>query len=329
MEEIQGAQFEVRTDLAVEEKESFPGNGGEISGVALREWHHAASRIKLTEVKILDEQGARSMGKPQGTYITLEADQMRDKDEDYHREVSEELANQIDGLIQTLRRQGKIKAEGSLNILAVGLGNLMVTPDALGPKVLGNLRVTRHLRNQYGEDFCKHHNLPVLSGIVPGVMAQTGMETAEILKGVIQETRPDLLIAIDALAARSVRRLGTTIQLTDTGIHPGSGVGNHRHSLTLDSLGIPVLAIGVPTVVGAAAIVHDTVTTLIQALSRHAGTEAMGAMMEEMSSEEQYQLISELLEPEFGSLYVTPPDIDETIKQLSFTISEGIHQAFF
>ena len=204
-----------------------------------------------------------------------------------------------------------------------------MTPDALGPKAVGHLQVTRHLDQQYGEGFCRKRGLPVLSGIVPGVMAQTGMETAEILQGIIGETRPDLLIAIDALAARSIRRLGTTIQLTDTGIHPGSGVGNHRHSLTKESLGIPVLAIGVPTVVGAAAIVHDTVNTMIETLSVSMSTKGMGDFVQEMSPDEQYDLIRELLEPEFGSLYVTPPNIDELVGHLSFTISEGIHQAVF
>lgn len=321
--------FEIRTDLAVEEKESFPGDGGEISGVALREWRHASSQIKLTEVKILDEHGAKAMGKPRGTYITLEAGQMAEKDEGYHEEVSGELAKQIRRLVHALEQDGTLEDKRDMSILAVGLGNVQVTPDALGPRVLGNLQVTRHLMSEYGQEFCRKHHLPVLSGIVPGVMAQTGMETAEILKGIIHETKPDLLIVIDALAARSVRRLGTTIQLTDTGIHPGSGVGNHRHSLTMESLGIPVLAIGVPTVVGAAAIVHDTVSVMIKTLASHMETRGMGDFMEQMNSDEQYQLIRELLEPEFGSLYVTPPDVDETIKQLSFTISEGIHQAFF
>lgn len=329
MEEKQVSQFEIRTDLAVEEKESFPGDGGEISGVALREWRHAASQIKLTEVKILDDHGAKAMGKPKGTYITLEADQMSEADEGYHKEVSEELAGQLKQLVDDLIKEGLLQSADDLHILAIGLGNVLVTPDALGPRVLGNLQMTRHLMSQYGEAFCKKHHLPVLSGIVPGVMAQTGMETAEIMKGIIHETKPDLVIAVDALAARSVRRLGTTIQLTDTGIHPGSGVGNHRHSLTCESLGIPVIAIGVPTVVGAAAIVHDTINTLIQTLASHAKTMGTGEFLEQMNSDEQYQLISELLEPEFGSLYVTPPDIDQTIKQLSFTISEGIHQAFF
>lgn len=320
--------FQIRTDLALEEKESFPGDGGEVAGVSLQEWFREDTEIKLTEVKILDEKGSKAMGKPVGTYITLEADDLWKKDEDYHYQVSEELANQIRQLLDVRWYSKSIKRRDP-SVLAVGLGNPSVTPDSLGPRVLNNLQITRHLREEYGEDYCRSRGIPVLSGLIPGVMAQTGMETSEILKGVIKETKPDLLLVIDALAARSVRRLGTTIQLTDTGIHPGSGVGNHRHSLTEESLGIPVLAIGVPTVVGAASIVHDTIGAMIGALSSQASTKGLGDYIEQISPQEQYQLIRELLEPEFRSLYVTPPDIDETVKQLSFTISEGIHQAFF
>ncbi|MCB7320809.1 GPR endopeptidase [Lacrimispora sp. 210928-DFI.3.58] len=333
--------FQVRTDLALEEKESFEGDGGEISGVALREWFHEDSQVKLTEVRILNEEGAASMGKPKGTYLTLEADRLSKEDEDYHSRISDELAHQIGRLMRRmLENAGKAgaaagagntdkSASAPASILVVGLGNSSVTPDSLGPRVLGNLQVTRHLEGQLGPGFLKNRNLPSLSGIAPGVMAQTGMETAEILKGIIHETQPDIVIAIDALAARSVRRLGTTIQLTDTGIHPGSGVGNHRHSLTRESLGIPVLAIGVPTVVGAAAIVHDTVSALIGVLSGNETTKGTGSWIADMDSEDQYQLIRELLEPEFGPMYVTPPDIDQSVKQLSFTISEGIHRAVF
>lgn len=326
MKELEGknSQFEIRTDLAVEEKESFPGNGGEIEGVSLNKWSHDKIQIHMTEVKIMDEEGAKAMGKPIGTYITLEADNLSQKDEDYHREVSDILSQQID----RLKKEIQVNKERP-SVLVVGLGNASVTPDALGPKVLHNLQVTRHLNLQYGKKFCNDKDLPVLSGIVPGVMAQTGMETAEILKGIIKETKPDFLIVIDALAARSVHRLGTTIQLTDTGIHPGSGVGNHRNSLTKESMGVPVIAIGVPTVVGAAAIVFDTVSAMISALSQSSSTKGMSDYMKEMKPEEQYDLIRELLEPEFGPLYVTPPDIDETVTQLSFTISEGIHMAFY
>ena len=336
---------QIRTDLAVEEQERFPGDGGEVQGVSLRKWRESDSDIRMTEVKILNEQGARIMGKTMGTYLTLEADLLAKKDESYHEEVSKELAGDLQKLLRSLT--GKMETE--LKILAVGLGNSQVTPDALGPKVIHNLQMTRHLTG-YGkvgnqeDQNGKHHErkkqdekeqdekeyrFPSLSGIVPGVMAQTGMETAEILKGIIQETKPDLLLAIDALAARSIRRLGTTIQLTDTGIHPGSGVGNHRRGLTKESLGIPVLAIGVPTVVSAAAIVYDTVDVMAEALKKSRRTEHIGGFVEELEPEEQYLLIRELLTPEFGNLYVTPPDIDERIQYLSYTISEGIHKALF
>ncbi|HJB06952.1 MAG TPA: GPR endopeptidase [Candidatus Enterocloster faecavium] len=321
-EKGQQSGFEVRTDLALEEKESFEGDGGRLSGVALKEWNHPEGEIKITQVRILNKKGANAMGKPVGTYLTLEALALNQTDEDGHREVCDQLAGQIKELAGAM-----VKGKEIPSILVVGLGNASVTPDALGPEVLGNLQVTRHLTGQYGKDFLKERNLPSISGIVPGVMAQTGMETAEILKGIIQETKPDLVIAIDALAARSVRRLGTTIQLTDTGIHPGSGVGNHRHSLTKESLGVPVMAIGVPTVVGAAAIVHDTVSALIRTLAHSESTRQTGKWMEEMDPEEQYELIRELLEPEFGPMYVTPPDIDRRIKDLGFVISEGIHRA--
>ena len=171
--------FEVRTDLAVEEGERFPGDGGEISGVSLRKWRESNSDICMTEVKILNEHGAGIMGKPVGTYLTLEADALAKQDESYHEEVSGELA----GCLRALIRQLTGKKESELKILSVGLGNEDVTPDALGPKVLKNLQMTRHLQGEYGEEFCKAHGLPVLSGIAPGVLAQTGMETAEILKG--------------------------------------------------------------------------------------------------------------------------------------------------
>ncbi len=319
--------FEIRTDLAVEEKESYPGNGGEIAGVSLREWRKASSSIKLTEVVIQDAAGAKAMGKPEGTYITMEARKLGYQDEDYHKEVAQELACQLKRMVRDLKKTHALPASGPLHVLAVGLGNSSVTPDALGPSVLGNLRVNRNLRTARG--LAEEEEETVLSGIIPGVLAQTGMETAEIVSGILHETSPDLIVAVDALAARSIRRLGTTIQLTNTGIQPGSGVGNHRHSLTYRSLGIPVLAIGVPTVVGAAAIVHDTISSMIGTLWSHMETKGMGDYLDQLEPDDQYQLICELLEPEFGSLYVTPPDIDQTVKRLSFTISEGIHGAFF
>jgi spore protease len=313
------ARLEIRTDLALEEREGLKEQAKEVSGVSFRKWKGKTEDVQITEVKVLNEAGAETLGKPVGSYLTLEANRLLLPDEDFHSEVSDELANVLKELAE--HALGKKEREekkapflhGQPVILVAGLGNQSVTPDSLGPRTVNNLSVSQ---NETG-----------LKAIAPGVMAQTGMETARILSGIIREIKPDLVIAIDALAARSIRRLGTTIQLTDTGIHPGSGVGNHRHSLTKETLGIPVLAVGVPTVVGAAAIVHDTISALTGVLASEEATKNTGKWIENMNPEDQYRMIRELLEPEFGSLYVTPPDIDQRVKQLSFTISEGIHRA--
>ena len=293
--------LELRTDLALEEKERFQGNGGEVRGVSLREWDYSEEKIKVTEVKVLNEQGAKAMGKEMGTYLTIEARGL----EEQEKEFDEVLAK---------------KTAGQLKKLVCG-------PDSLGPRVLQHLPMTRHFDVQYGRGFLKEHQMASVSGIAPGVMAQTGMETAEILKGVVEETKPELVIAIDALAARSVHRLGCTIQLTDTGIRPGSGVGNHRSGLTKESLGVPVLAVGVPTVVGAAAIVQDTIGALVKALEGGNGTRGAGQYLGSLEPEEQYALIRELLEPEFGPMFVTPPDIEERVEKLGEVISRAIELA--
>ena len=269
----------VRTDLALEEQERFQEERVEIRGVEVHEWEQEQEGIRISQVIVKTEEGAAAMGKPVGRYLTLEAPRLAEKDNDFHKEVTKSLAERILELL-------KLHHVEKTSILVVGLGNQNATPDALGPKVLEHLQVTRQLSLEYGKEFCEKHGYPILSGLTPGVMAQTGMETAEIIKGVIKETCPGVVIVVDALAARSVQRLGVTIQLADTGIHPGSGVGNHRNSLTEDVLGIPVLALGVPTVV-------------------------------------------EISEPEFGSMYVTPHDIDERVEMLSYTISEAIHEALF
>ena len=209
--------FEVRTDLAVEQRESFPGDGGEIAGVALREWRESGSAVKMSEVQILDEHGARAMGKPKGVYLTLEADGMAGNDEEEMEEIAREFALQLRRLLLREQNEAQItpkelddlkefqgsKSEKVKNkenrtgfegkrILVVGLGNAFVTPDALGPRTAGKLKVTRHLDGQFGKGFCQERNLPLLSAIVPGVMAQTGMESAEILRGIVRETKPEL-----------------------------------------------------------------------------------------------------------------------------------------
>lgn len=315
-------RLEVRTDLAMEERESFPGDGGEIPGVILTEKERNGG-IRLTEVEILDERGAGKMRKPVGAYLTLEAPGLADGQGE--KQAAKELAD----LIRKLLVRHQIGEEKRPRILVVGLGNPDATPDALGPMVMERLPMTRHLVLEFGAESGGGNESPMISGISPGVMAKTGMETAEIIRGIVKETRPDAVLAVDALAARSVHRLGVTIQLSDTGIHPGSGVGNHRNSLTEESLGIPVLALGAPTVVGAAAIVYDTVDALEEVLKASGSLEGYGEAIGAMGPEEQYELIREILEPRLGPMYVTPHDIDARVEILSGVISQAIQEALF
>lgn len=311
--------YQIRTDLALETQEKMQQDNVELKGVRFSE-EKVDNNLTISTVVIETENGAKTMGKPRGTYITIEAGNMDEEDEDYHREISIQLA-------KVLRQLIPVKKE-VLDILVVGLGNRAVTPDALGPRVVDNLYITRHIINEYGRyAFGKAHMNRVAS-IVPGVMAQTGMESKEIIAAVVKETRPDLVIAVDALAARNTKRLNRTIQVTDTGINPGSGVGNHRHGLNEKSLGVPVIAIGIPTVVDAATIVNDTMFSLITAMSQYRELEKIGDSLGELNDMEKYELIRELLSPNLNAMFVTPKDIDESVKRLSYTISEGINIAF-
>lgn len=260
------------------------------------------------------------MGKPVGTYITMEAPNMAVPDEEYHREVSKELAEFIKGMVPEKKE--------SYQVLVVGLGNRQVTPDALGPYVVDNLNITRHIFKEYGRYAMGDDEMEIVSAIVPGVMGQTGMETVEIIRGVVAETKPDFVVAIDALAARNSRRLNRTVQIADTGINPGSGVGNHRNGITKDTVGIPVIAIGVPTVVDAATIVNDTMENLLQALESSEALKGVGLVMQGYSAAEKYELVKELISPHLNGMFVTPKDIDDTVKRISYTISEALNILF-
>ena len=313
-------KYSIRTDLALEEKERFASDNVEVQGVVLTEEYDEEREIRFTTVKIETEKGAKTMGKPVGTYITVEAPGMAVPDEAYHREISEELASLLRGMVP--------EKDGDFRALIVGLGNRQVTPDALGPYVADNLHVTRHIIREYGKYGMGKEQAASVSAIVPGVMAQTGMETVEIVRGVAKETKPDFVIAIDALAARNSKRLNRTIQIADTGIHPGSGVGNHRCGLTKESVGVPVIAIGVPTVVDAATIVSDTMENLLQALETSEALKGVGLVMQGYSAAEKYELVRELISPNLNGMFVTPKDIDETVKRISYTISEGLNILF-
>lgn len=316
-------KYSVRTDLALEEKERFESDNVEIPGVVLEEEYDKEREIRITRVKVETENGAKTMGKPVGVYLTMEAPNMAVPDEDYHREVSVKLSEYIEELIQ-----GRSLDTNDLSVLVVGLGNRQVTPDALGPYVADNLCVTRHIVKEYGKYAMGIEHARLVSAIVPGVMGQTGMETLEIVKGVVDETKPDLVIAIDALAARNTRRLNRTIQIADTGIHPGSGVGNHRNGLTKESVGVPVIGIGVPTVVDAATIANDTMENLIDALESSEILKGVGDVLRTYNSAEKYELVKELISPHLNGMFVTPKDEDELVKQISYTISEALNMLF-
>jgi len=278
-------KYSIRTDLALEQKERFEADNVEIPGVILEEENDEEREIRITTVKIETENGAKIMKKPVGTYITMEAPNMAVPDEDYHQEIAEELARYLGRFLEPVKTDKK-----EYSILVAGLGNRKVTPDALGPYVVDNLNISRHIVKEYGRYAMGEDEVQMVSAVVPGVMGQTGMETVEIIRGIIGETKPDLLIVIDALAARSPRRLCRTVQLSDTGLIPGSGVGSHRTAVDRETVGVPVIAVGVPTVIDGAAL--------------GSGTEAA---------------------PQ--GLYVTPRDIDRQVRQLGRLLGYGISLA--
>lgn len=311
---VEGA-YPIRTDLALETQESMRDDEGEVRGVDFKE-EKRDNGVTVSTVVIQTENAAKAMGRPRGHYVTIEAPEMVEEDEGYHREISLELARIIKQLLPE-----KAISEDSLeaSVLIVGLGNRDVTPDALGPRVIDNMFITRHIIKEFGKYAFGDEKVSKISGIVPGVMAQTGMECLEIVRGVVKETNPDFVITVDALAARNAKRLGRTIQLTDTGITPGSGIGNHRHALNEKSVGVPVISLGVPTVVDAATIVSDAMNSLIDAMSL--------SNLEKLDESERQELARELLSPQLHGMFVTPKDIDESIKRLSFLISEGLNIA--
>ncbi|MCD7980975.1 MAG: GPR endopeptidase [Clostridiales bacterium] len=291
--------FDVRTDLALEENERIQKQKNDTRGISVDEEEYEEGSIRITTVRIETENAVRVMGKPRGTYITLEAPEMAEDSDGYHRNISERLAQLLHRLIP--------EEPAGASILVAGLGNRSVTPDALGPGVVDNLRITRHILKEFGSFAYSDAQVQPLCAIAPGVMAQTGMETREILEGIVGQVKPDYLIAIDSLAARSMKRLCRTIQISDTGISPGSGVGNHRHSITAETLGIPVIAVGIPTVVEAATIVQD--------------------FMADFEAEHR-EMSRPLLSPQLNRMFVTSKDIDAQIRQMSYIVSEGINMAF-
>ena len=295
---------EKRTDLALEARESFPGSHGEVPGVVLEKKRYLDGRVKITQVKITDDEGSRAMKKPKGTYVTIESEDFLSEEAD-REPLLLCVCEQLEKMIRGLRQK---------SVLIVGLGNREVTSDSLGPRMTEQLFITRHLKKEFGELFMKKNEYGCVSAIAPGVMAQTGMETSEILTGVVKMTKPDLVIAVDALAARSVRRLCTTIQITDTGISPGSGVGNRRRELTRESLGVPVVAIGIPTVVDAETIIGDHLEHVLQ--------------KQGYSEREIEQFLNEILTTDTQNVMVTPKNIDASVHRLSEDLALVLNHCF-
>lgn len=296
-----------RTDLAVELREGFSEDDERVKGVTVKEEYHKQRKVHVSTVKITDATGAAAMGRPIGTYITVEAKELTGGEERLRQFVAEVLAEQLIKVMESVEKEAK-------EILVVGLGNREATPDALGPIAVDELVVTRHLILQLGEEFRKKYHLTSFCALATGVLAQTGMESGEIIKSMVGEMHPDIVIAIDALASRSTERLGTTVQITDTGIYPGAGIGNNRQALNKDTLGVPVIAIGVPTVVDAATILQERMGNYL----RRKG----------VSETECEEILREAGEGNGQVLFVTPKGIDELVRRAGETVAEAINLCF-
>lgn len=295
----------VRTDLALELKDDVENE--DLSGIKVYTNKDKDSLIMETNIRVVDERGAKKLGKPIGTYITLESSRLRGSDEDIHTPMVELLHKNLSTMIGDKEK-----------LLVVGLGNRAVTPDALGPYVVDNLYITRHLLSEGIVN-----NVREISAICPGVMAQTGIESITILKSLCEKIKPDIVIAVDALAAREPSRLNSTIQICDTGISPGAGVGNNRIMINEQTLGVKVIAIGVPTVISVPAIVYQAIDGMLEAfLNKNVKAESG------LTEDEKYSVACELLEPDLAAMFVTPKNIDEAVKRVSYTISEAINKFF-
>ena len=310
--------FSVRTDLAIEARELAQQNAQEadrLDGVDVST--KKDPDYFLTHVRIHSEEGSRLMGKPKGDYITLESEMLKENNTECHEKIIKILAENIHSLVEI---------EKDACILVAGLGNWNITPDALGPKVVSKILVTRHLQGTLPEEI--EESVRPVAAVSPGVMGITGIETGEILKGIVEKVNPDLLIAIDALAARRSSRINAAIQLSNTGIAPGAGVGNKRMMLDQDSLGIPVIAIGVPTVVDAATLVNDTMDCILnEMMTQTENGSDFYKTLQSLEQEEKYQMITNILGPYTGNMFVTPKEVDAVIDRLANIIANSINIA--
>lgn len=309
---IKKEMLNIRTDLAYDEKDK--------DDKRLSETIETIDGIEIYK-HIIDEEKAKQYNKKCGTYYTIDLSDIDIRDTKTSITIEKTLAKVLKNIINELGLTNK-------KCLIVGLGNINVTPDALGPYVVDNVIVTRHLfnLNKISEGFSN------VSAISPGVMGTTGIETFDIISSVVKEIECDYVIAVDALATSSVARVNKTIQIADSGINPGSGVGNKRKELSLETLGIPVIAIGVPTVVDSVTITSYVIDHLLKYLTKINEKELLGDFGI-LDDDQKRMLIEGVLEPDGINMMVTPKEIDADIEELSKILSNAIdlslHEGLF
>ena len=272
-------------------------------------------KLKVTRVEILNKNGEKAIGKPVGNYVTIDVKKLKLAEDEDIQKASEVVTKELKKIIN-------IHTDKQGDILVVGLGNIYVTPDALGPKVINEIDVTRHII-KYLPQYVDEGTRPV-SAISPGVLGTTGIETVEILKGIVDNIHPKLLIVIDALASRSIDRISSTIQISDTGIVPGAGVGNTRQEISQTTLGIPVIALGIPTVVELATLVSDGIDIFIDRLQEKAES---NEYLNKLQQNDKYEEVKEALNVGDYNMIVTPKEIDDLIENMKDIVARGINFA--
>ena len=310
-----------KTDMADERVDTYKrvNNLTEIDGVKVESKNDEI--VTTTTVDVLNENGATALSKEIGKYITMEIKEIKYLEEKDKNKIINALSNEIKNLI------GEDKTK---SILVVGLGNIYVTPDSLGPKVVQSVDITRHLIN-FAKDLVEPDTRSV-SALSPGVLGTTGIETSEIITSVCNEVKPDIVIAIDSLASSSINRLGTTIQLSNTGITPGAGVRNKREGINQNTLNVPVIAIGVPTVVDMATITSEAIDKMVEVTKQKiengdnsVSKEQIERVINIFNDDNKYNMIANVLDTD--NFIVTPKEIDDVIQIVSDLISSGINMS--
>ena len=293
--------FSIRTDLAMEARELHPS----LSGVTEESEEHEG--VAVTRIALTTDDAAARLEKRKGRYVTLDAPELSARPLDLFERVSRALSNELSRLMEGL---GTCE-----NVLVVGLGNRAITPDSLGPRVVESIYVTRHIK-QYMPDALPGP-VRAVSAVAPGVLGVTGVETMEIVRGVVEHCKPDLVIAVDALASRRAARISTPVPRTDAGISPGAGGGPNRTGVDRETLGVPVIAIGVPLVVFATTISQDTISLIADETGLHNDEERLK------------ELAAKVIAEHIGELIVTPKEIDSIVADMTRIVADGINMALF